>query len=63
MDISTRGFEHYAVLVKTAPLLGVTGKLEARDGVVHVIADELWTPRLNVAAPARAKLGLSLNKA
>jgi error-prone DNA polymerase len=36
------------VLVKTAPFLGVTGKLEARDGVVHLIADELWTPRLNV---------------
>ena len=43
MDISTRGFEHYAVLVKTAPFLGVTGKLEARDNVVHLIADELWT--------------------
>jgi error-prone DNA polymerase len=46
--IWTRVFERYAVLVKTAPFLGVTGKLEARDGVVHLIADELWTPRLNV---------------
>ncbi len=48
MAISTRGFERYAVLVKTAPFLGVTGKLEARDNVVHLIADELWTPRLKV---------------
>ena len=46
--IWTRVFERYAVLVKTAPFLGVTGKLEARDNVVHVIADELWTPRLKV---------------
>lgn len=36
------------MLVKTAPFLGVTGKLEARDDVVHLIADELWTPRLKV---------------
>ena len=46
--IWTRVFERYAVLAKTAAFLGVTGKLEARDGVVHVIADELWTPRLSV---------------
>jgi error-prone DNA polymerase len=46
--IWTRVFERYAVLVKTAPFLGVTGKLEARDNVVHLIADELWTPRLKV---------------
>ena len=46
--IWTRVFERFAVLAKTAAFLGVTGKLEARDGVVHVIADELWTPRLSV---------------
>ncbi len=58
MDISTRGFEHYAVLVKTAPFLGVTGKLEARDNVVHLIADELWTPRLTVQ-PQHGRSGTS----
>ncbi|MGH9463392.1 MAG: error-prone DNA polymerase [Vicinamibacteria bacterium] len=46
--IWTRVFDRYAILAKTASFLGVTGKLEARDGVVHLIADELWTPRLNV---------------
>jgi error-prone DNA polymerase len=46
--IWTRVFDRYAILAKTASFLGVTGKLEARDGVVHVIADELWTPRLSV---------------
>ena len=46
--IWTRVFDRYAILAKTASFLGVTGKLEARDGVVHVIADELWAPRLNV---------------
>ena len=55
-------------LSRPHPSIGVAGKLEARDNVVHVIADELWTPRLEVqpqhggagmvdftnAAPARA---------
>ncbi len=46
--LTVSSLERYAVLVRTAPFLGVTGKLEARDNVVHLIADELWTPRLNV---------------
>ena len=44
MAISTPGFARHAVLVKTASFLGVTGKLEARDNVVHLITDELWAP-------------------
>jgi error-prone DNA polymerase len=44
----TRIFEAYTVLAKTAAFLGVTGKLETSSGVVHIIADKLWTPRLHV---------------
>jgi error-prone DNA polymerase len=39
-------FERYAVLARTALLLGVSGKLQSENGVVHLIADELWEPDL-----------------
>ena len=48
-----RVFERYAVLAKTANFLGVTGKLQATDGVVHIVADTLWMPRFE-ANPASA---------
>ncbi len=48
-----RVFEAHAVLVKTAPFLGVSGRVEAADGVTHLIADALWEPRVR-AAPATA---------
>jgi error-prone DNA polymerase len=41
----------YRVLVKTSPVLGVTGKLESQQGVVHLIADHLWTPQLAELVP------------
>ncbi|MFQ5684512.1 MAG: error-prone DNA polymerase [Candidatus Binatia bacterium] len=37
-------FERYAVLAKTAGFLGVTGTLQLAEGVVHIVADKLWTP-------------------
>jgi len=39
-------FDRYPVLVRTAAFLGVTGKVQSDEGVVHVIADRLWQPRL-----------------
>lgn len=42
-------FERFALLVKTAVFLGVTGKIQRQDGVVHVVAQTLWEPR--VSAP------------
>jgi error-prone DNA polymerase len=41
-------FQSHVVLVKTSRFLGVTGKIQAEQGVVHVIAESLWTPRLHV---------------
>ncbi len=38
-------FEQFTVLVKTTSFLGVTGKLQIQDGVVHLIAEELWRPK------------------
>ena len=44
-----RVFDEHAVLVRTASFLGVTGKLQSESGVVHIVAEALWTP----AIPAR----------
>jgi error-prone DNA polymerase len=45
-------FKRYSVLAKTAALLGVTGKLQSQSGVVHVIAETLWAPKLRLAEAA-----------
>ncbi|HEY2987990.1 MAG TPA: error-prone DNA polymerase [Candidatus Binatia bacterium] len=51
-----RVFEEYAALAKTTNFLGVTGKLQAEDGVVHLVAEKLWRPKIARAvagAPSR----------
>ena len=45
-------FERHTALVRAAPLLGVSGRIEAADGVVHVVAERLWLPPLPAATPA-----------
>jgi len=35
----------------TATFLGITGTLQAQPGVVHLVAEQLWTP----PSPARAR--------
>jgi error-prone DNA polymerase len=47
-------FQRYAVLAKTVSFLGITGKLQVEDGVVHLVAEELWEPRLELK-PASAR--------
>ncbi len=44
--IWSKVFEEHALLVKTSSFLGVTGRLQVQDDVVHVIADTFWTPKL-----------------
>ena len=39
-------FERYAVVAKTESFLGVTGKLQIQDGVIHLIGQKLWRPDL-----------------
>jgi error-prone DNA polymerase len=49
-------FKRYALLAKTVSFLGVTGRLQVEDGVVHVVAEELWEPVLQfkpTGAPSR----------
>jgi len=44
-------FEQYAVLVKTTSFLGVTGRLQVQEGVMHLIAESFWRPPV-AAKPA-----------
>jgi len=37
-------FKRHLVLANTAVFLGVTGRVQAQEGVVHVIAERLWSP-------------------
>tara|TARA_B100000586_G_scaffold238730_1_gene190653 strand:- start:1376 stop:1669 length:294 start_codon:yes stop_codon:yes gene_type:complete len=37
-------FDEHALIAKTASFLGVTGKIQKADGVVHLVADKLWPP-------------------
>lgn len=39
-------FERYAVLVKTAAFIGLTGRIQSEQGVVHLIAEQVWMPQL-----------------
>ena len=39
-------FDRFALIAKTASFLGVSGKIQAQDGVVHLVADKLWQPKL-----------------
>jgi error-prone DNA polymerase len=41
----------HRVLVKTSPILGITGRLESQQGVAHLIADCVWTLELGESVP------------
>ncbi|MGE5217114.1 MAG: error-prone DNA polymerase [Chloroflexota bacterium] len=47
-------FQRYAVLAKTVSFLGISGTIQAEDGVVHLVAEKLWQPRVELK-PASAR--------
>ncbi len=47
-------FDRYRVLAKTEPFLGISGRLQAEQGVVHLVARHLWVPEVRYR-PARAR--------
>jgi error-prone DNA polymerase len=49
-----RVFQKYRLLAKTASFLGVTGKLQIQSGVVHLVAEKLWAPRVRLK-PSKTK--------
>jgi hypothetical protein len=40
-------FEKYSTIIRTTSLLGVTGRLQVQEGIVHLIAEQLWHPDLS----------------
>jgi len=40
-------FAEYAHVIKTTSLLGVTGRLQVSEGIVHLIAERVWVPVLS----------------
>jgi error-prone DNA polymerase len=40
-------FAQYGQILKTQSLLGVTGRLQVQEGIVHLIADRVWAPALS----------------
>ena len=44
----TNVFERYQRVLRTASLLGVRGTIQSAEGVVHLIAEELYTPNLTL---------------
>ncbi|HPQ71171.1 MAG TPA: error-prone DNA polymerase [bacterium] len=46
-----RVFARYAVLIKTTPFLGVCGKLQVENSVVHLVAEKFWQPKVSFHPP------------
>src|SRR5690606_22153179 len=42
-------FEQHATLTKTTSFLGISGRLQIERGIVHLIAESLWLPRVETA--------------
>ena len=40
-------FADYATIIKTTSLLGITGRLQVQEGIVHLICEEVWHPELS----------------
>jgi error-prone DNA polymerase len=40
-------FAEFAPIIKTTSLLGVSGRLQVQEGIVHLIVERVWMPRLS----------------
>ncbi|NKB89311.1 MAG: DNA polymerase III subunit alpha [Acidobacteria bacterium] len=48
-------FEKFGVIGRTTSFLGVTGKVQAQDSVVHIVVDMLWQPELRLNHERRSR--------
>ena len=48
-------FERFSIVAKTASFLGVSGYLQVKDGVSHLIGEALWIPEVELPLPARSR--------
>jgi error-prone DNA polymerase len=53
-------FQRYSVLAKTVSFLGITGTLQVENGVVHLIAEKLCQPTVELKPTAAPKPGFPL---
>lgn len=53
-------YAKHRILVKTASLLGVQGRLQVAEGCVHLVARELWDPGPQLAQAQRAQSAMML---
>jgi error-prone DNA polymerase len=51
----TNVFERYQRVLRTASLLGVRGTIQAAEGVVHLIAEELYAPNLALGPTLKSR--------
>jgi DNA polymerase-3 subunit alpha len=49
-----RVFEQHARLAKSVQLLGVTGRLQKQQNVVHIVVQAMWRPDVDMRLPAVA---------
>jgi error-prone DNA polymerase len=47
-------YERFRIEAKTLSFMGVSGKIQSEEGVVHLIVDRIWRPRLK-RRPVRSK--------
>jgi error-prone DNA polymerase len=47
-------FLRYPLLAKTAMFLGVSGRIQSQDGVIHLVASKLWVPPVEPPIPSLA---------
>ncbi len=47
-------YERFRILAKTAAVVGVDGRVQAKDGVVHVVVEDMWEPSLGAKVTAAA---------
>jgi error-prone DNA polymerase len=45
-------WDQFKVLARTLSVMGVSGRIQAADGVTHLVVEEIWAPRLRVAPAA-----------
>ena len=49
-------YEQYRVLAKTQIFMGVSGRVQNQDGIIHLLAEHLWVPNIGFrpeGAPSR----------
>lgn len=48
-------FEKHAVIGRTCPFLGVSGRIQAQDSVVHLVVETLWRPEIDKNFSAKSR--------